>query len=98
MIIFICSCNKVHEEERNLTIKYYAGFGGYNHPVKLIEELNENQIKDRDAYCIRTFINGKLTKVEKILNNKIKFTYNYSYDKDGNFLEFKISKNSDSSN
>ncbi len=90
-ILFI-NCNKNNDQKMDVTIKYYSSFVGYNHPVKLIDELNENQIKDRRAYMIGTFVKGKLIKVEKILNNETAFIYYYSYDKNGNLLKFNLNK------
>lgn len=87
LIIFV-GCNNSNND--NLTVKYYSSFAGYEHPVKLTDELNENQIKDRRAYMIGTFVNGKLIKVEKILNNETVFIYYYSYDRNGNLLKFNI--------
>ncbi len=89
LIIFV-GCNNSNND--NLTVKYYSSFAGYEHPVKLTDELNENQIKDRRAYMIGTFVNGKLIKVEKILDNKSSFTYNYKYDKNGKISDVKIFK------
>lgn len=88
-ILFI-SCNKNNHQKMDVTIKYYSSFAGYEHPVKLIDELNENQIKDRRVYMIGTFVNGKLIKVDKILDNETAFIYYYSYDKNGNLLRLKI--------
>lgn len=92
LILFIISCNKNNDQKMDVTIKYYSSFVGYNHPVKLIDELNEKQKNEKECYYVGTFDNNRLIKVEKILNNETAFIYYYSYDKNGNLLKFNLNK------
>lgn len=60
--------------------KYFTTFDGYNHPVKVDNEISKNDISKYNAYYIAYYNKDLLIRVEKILNNKIEFTYTYTYD------------------
>lgn len=90
VFLFFAGCKKSNND--SVTVKYYSSFAGYNHPVKLIDELRETKIKEKKSYYVGTYNGERLIKVEKILIGKTVFIYNYSYDNNGKLSDVKIFK------
>ena len=91
IFLFITGCKKPNDD--SVSVKYYSSFVGYNHPVQLIDELSETKIKEKKSYYVGTYNNSdRLIKVEKRLDGKILFIYNYSYNDNGKLLYVKIFK------
>lgn len=79
-LLFIFSCNQKTIDKDG--IKYYEAFYGYNHPIKLSDEIGFSEIKNKKTYLKATYKNTNLVEVEKYLNNELFFRYVYIYDKD----------------
>ncbi|MCX8618676.1 hypothetical protein J3U42_09740 [Gilliamella sp. B2923] len=62
-------------------VKYYESFSGYDHPIKLNNEIDLNSLKDKNNYLKAIYINNKLKVVEKYINNNLFFSYVYVYEK-----------------
>lgn len=74
-------------------IKYYATFLGYNHPLKLANELSVEEIATREnSYYVGYFSDNLLLKVEKFFNGKIEFSYQYTYNASGKPLKVIIKR------
>ena len=69
------------------TIRFFSGFSGYAHPVKLTGERPEKEARALKAYYIARYDSqGRLVMVKKMLDGKFFFQYDYTYDK-GNKLK-----------
>lgn len=62
-------------------VKYYESFSGYDHPIKLNNEIDFNSLKDKNIYLKAIYINNKLEVVEKYINNNLFFRYVYEKNK-----------------
>lgn len=62
-------------------VKYYKSFAGYNHPIKLINEIGADSVKVRNNYLKGIYINKKLKVVEKYNDEKLFFRYDYVYER-----------------
>ena len=87
---------KKNTQYNDLTVRYYLGmtFPKYNHPAKLYDEINLDNIrksKETISYYIGFYKDGKLIKFEKYINDNKIMDFVYEYDEKGNLI--KIYKN-----
>lgn len=61
-------------------IRYYAGFTGFRHPIRLLNEVTDSQILEMNSYIQGTFdSSNNLVTVERFIDNKSYFKYEYVY-------------------
>lgn len=77
LLFSFCTQKSLSMEE----VKYYESFSGYDHPIKLNNEIDNNSLKDKNIYLKAIYINNKLEVVEKYINNHLFFRYVYVYEK-----------------
>ncbi|MDO5357512.1 MAG: hypothetical protein Q4E77_08460 [Conchiformibius sp.] len=76
--------------------KYFLGmaFPKYNHPAKLYDETNINEINNiksssgGTSYYIGYFQNNRLIRFEKYLHNEKIMEFNYFYDEKDNMIKY----------
>lgn len=74
-------------ENREDVVSYSLGISGVSHPFTLGEELSELDARRAGRYFRGTFTEGKLTRLERYIDRKILFVYEYSYYPDGTLAQ-----------
>lgn len=88
--LFAVGCQAEMSDSKNdLNGKiYYASFAGYSLPLKLVEEITEDEAFSRDAsYCVGTYEKGVLIRVEKYFGGSLFFKHEYFYYDNGTLKE-----------
>src|ERR1700751_5734586 len=80
---------------RHEPVEYYAGWGGYVHPIGLSKKITRGEayaIAARgNAYLVANFdADNRLTQVDKILKGELFFRFEYSYYPNGRLKLAKI--------
>lgn len=85
MFSFFCCTDKRTKQYKfaESYFKYYSYFSGYEHPVKLVDEISFEEAEKKNSYYIATYEKDRVIKIEKILYKKSFFTYIYKYNKEG---------------
>lgn len=79
------------DNERQVEIRYYGTFSGYNIPLKLSEELTQPEALRRKSYYVGFYNETQsLFRVEKYLNGSLFFQHNYFYHENGSIRENRI--------
>ena len=87
---FSCVVNSEMNKEMSDKKIYYANFSGYSIPLKLVEEISEEDALSKPAYYIGYFQNNRLVRVEKFFNGDLFFQHDYVYQEDGSIKESKV--------
>jgi hypothetical protein len=79
-------------EDQNVpgSIVNYAGFAGYDHPLKPVHEISKSDAASRQSFCIGYYDDdGRLARFEKFLDGELFFRFDYTYQENGKILEAK---------
>jgi hypothetical protein len=94
--VTVRSALKAHQKHD--PIEYYAGWGGYRHPIVLEHKITKEQADalaaEGSAYLIGYFdANGKLLRVVKMLHGSVFFEYVYTYYHNGKRQSATVARN-----
>lgn len=84
ILIFIATISCSNNRDKISGVKYYKSWVGYNHPIKLVDEIDSSQISNLSTYYVGTYEEGQLIRVFKYMHDTIMYKYEYKYDDDGN--------------
>lgn len=69
----------------NLECRYYVSYSGINLPLKLVNELQGDDCKNRNTFFLGYFdIEQRLKRCEKRVYGEIELLHNYTYHSNGN--------------
>lgn len=72
---------------------YFASFSGYSIPLKLVNEITEDEATSRETYYVATYEEGVLLCVEKYFQGYLFFKHEYFYRDNGALKENRIINN-----
>lgn len=64
-------------------VRYFAGISGLSHPFTLDHEMSADEALRSGKYFRGTFTEGRLSRLERYIDGKIFFVYEYSYHPGG---------------
>lgn len=97
-LLVVCTACQAHRADGpHAPVEYYAGFRGYNLPLRLVEQLTEEQARSRGwAYYLAHYEGGQLVVVEKRFpGGKMEFRHEYTYDTSGRLTNVRITGGDD---
>jgi hypothetical protein len=70
--------------EQSTTCRYFTSYSGAKLPLKLVGELDESDMRNRNTYFRGRFdAAGQLIACEKLVYGEIEFRHEYRYHPDG---------------
>jgi hypothetical protein len=69
---------------------YFASFSGYSIPLKLVDEITEDEAASRDSYYVATYEKGVLLGVEKYFQGNLFFKHEYFHRDNGVLKESRV--------
>ncbi|MBI1921544.1 MAG: hypothetical protein HYS23_10765 [Geobacter sp.] len=70
---------------------YYSEIAGVNYPFKPIKQISLSEAQSKDLYYIAYFDDkSRITKIEKYMKGKLRFSDTYYYDNAGNLEKVDI--------
>ena len=89
IFLFTIGCQaKMSDSKNDVNGKvYFASFSGYSIPLKLVDEITEDEAVSRDSYYVATYEKGVLLGVEKYFQGSLFFKHEYFYYDDGTLKE-----------
>ncbi len=71
--------------------RYFTTYSGVQLPFKLVAELEEHEIRNRNTYFRGYFdADGVLLRFQKIVYGEMEIEHQYTYDKDGKLTHAQI--------
>lgn len=73
------------------TCRYFTSYSGVRLPLKLVGELDKNDMRNRNTYFRGNFnADNQLLRCEKIVYGEVEFRHNYRYHADGRLAQAEI--------
>jgi hypothetical protein len=70
---------------------YFGSFGGYQLPLRPVEEISREEAESRTTYCIVRFdSSGLVVQIAKYLDGAPFFRHEYKYDESGRLAESRV--------
>jgi hypothetical protein len=82
--------------EKATACRYFTSYSGTKLPLKLVGELDENDMRNRNTYFRGSFDDaGQLIVCEKVVYGETEFRHDYRYHPDGRIASASIDNGSD---
>lgn len=87
-LLLACQARVLHADlegkEENMSVRYFSGISGITLPYVPRDEVTAEQAHSLPAYLrVRFDEDGRVTKLEKVIGDKLDFDHEYEYYDDG---------------
>lgn len=77
--------------DTNTICRYFTTYSGVKLPFKLVSELEEHEIRNRNTFFQGYFdADGVLLSFQKMVYGEVELEHKYTYDADGNLKQAEI--------
>jgi hypothetical protein len=87
-----CMAPQDDRKEAAQSVEYFGGFTGYDLPIRLQHRITKAEAEKLRSYYVAEYDRaGRVAVVRKIVDGRIAFRHEYTYDAEGVLVEARIS-------